>query len=171
MPQVSQKTLIMLIVILCIALLFTLLYGCSCTYEKFENGETEEKEAGGSKDMKKKTTEVPSEEGEEVSTNGPAPSPSPAPSPARGPATAAAPSLSPAPTKAPTEELNSQEKELFEQITTNKLSGEELEKLIKAGVVTEQMIEKFLSQLDSSSEEKNAAEVEGFCAGDCYAKY
>lgn len=167
MPQVSKKTLTVLIVILCVALLFTLLYGCSCTYEKFQNGDSADAEDKG-KDMKKVSEDANEEPTEESAGS---PSPSPAPSSAPGPALSRSPAPAPAPSAPPSEELNSQEKELFEQITTNKLSGEELEKLIKAGVVTEQMIEKFLSQLDSSSEEKNAAEIEGFCAGDCYAKF
>jgi hypothetical protein len=88
------------------------------------------------------------------------------------------PAPSPAPVSTTTngnsmEILNSKEKELFDQITTNKLSGEELEKLIKAGVVTEQMIEKFLSQLDTTAEEEMSTDkpVEAFCSGDCYAKF
>lgn len=62
--------------------------------------------------------------------------------------------------------LNKQEQELFDQITKNSIPSADLEKLIRAGVLTENMVEKFLNQIDKISEEK----IEGFCAGqDCYA--
>lgn len=56
--------------------------------------------------------------------------------------------------------MSSTEKELFKQITTNKISAPDLEKLIKAGVVTEKMIEKFLERID------NGDTVEPFCSGE-----
>lgn len=56
--------------------------------------------------------------------------------------------------------MSSTEKELFKQITTNKISTPDLEKLIKAGVVTEKMIEKFLERID------NGDTVEPFCSGE-----
>lgn len=58
------------------------------------------------------------------------------------------------------EDMNSTEQELFEQITQNKITSEELEKLIKAGVVTDAMIQKFLSRIDSGDV------VEPFCSGE-----
>jgi len=87
-----------------------------------------------------------------------------------------APSTSPAPSSAMTstggETLNSKEKELFDQITSNNMSGEELNKLIAAGIVTEKMIEKFLNQLDMNTDQEMSEEkVEPFCSGECYAKY
>jgi hypothetical protein len=57
--------------------------------------------------------------------------------------------------------LNSRERELFDQITQNKISSTDLEKLIKAGAVTEKMIEKFLSHLDKQTN----THVEPFCSG------
>lgn len=65
--------------------------------------------------------------------------------------------------------LNKQEQELFEQITKNSLSNTDLKKLISAGILTENMVEKFLNKIDEGvegSEEK----IEGFCSGgNCYA--
>lgn len=62
--------------------------------------------------------------------------------------------------------LNKQEQELFEQITKNSLSNNDLKKLISAGILTENMVEKFLNKIDEGSEEK----IEGFCSGgSCYA--
>ena len=62
--------------------------------------------------------------------------------------------------------LTKQEQELFDQITENKIPSNDLEKLIRAGVLTENMVEKFLNQMDKL----NAEKIEGFCAGDaCWA--
>ena len=61
--------------------------------------------------------------------------------------------------------MNKQEQELFEQITKNSLSNDDLKKLISAGILTENMVEKFLNKIDEGAEEK----IEGFCAGNCYA--
>lgn len=58
-----------------------------------------------------------------------------------------------------TNQMTSSETELFKQITTNKISSTDLEKLIKAGVVTEKMIEKFLERIDSGDN------IEPFCSG------
>jgi len=69
--------------------------------------------------------------------------------------------------------LNEEEQELFEQITKNLISGKELEKLIKAGVLTENMIEKFLNQIDLTNNVDGVEpEIEGFCAGtSCMAPF
>jgi hypothetical protein len=187
MAQVSNKTLMMVIFLLSVVFIFTLLYGCSCTFEKFQGEEAASpaptSELGdGDQMMKKVGDKIVAEQKQEEETQleksseivqniikgtmnaAPAPAPSPAPSASPAPATTNGTSM---------EILNSKEKELFDQITTNKLSGEELEKLIKAGVVTEQMIEKFLSQLDTTAEEEMSSDkqVEAFCSGDCYAKF
>lgn len=62
--------------------------------------------------------------------------------------------------------LNKQEQELFEQITKNSLSDNDLKKLISAGILTENMVEKFLNKIDEGADEK----IEGFCSGGaCYA--
>jgi len=62
--------------------------------------------------------------------------------------------------------LTKQEQELFDQITENKIPSNDLEKLIRAGVLTENMVEKFLNQMDKL----NAEKIEGFCSGDaCWA--
>lgn len=185
MAQVSNKTLMMVIFLLSVVFIFTLLYGCSCTFEKFQGEEAASpaptSELGDGDQMMKKVgekivaqqkqeEETQLEKSSEIVQNiikgamNAAPAPAPSPAPAASPATTNGSSM---------EILNSKEKELFDQITTNKLSGEELEKLIKAGVVTEQMIEKFLSQLDTTAEEEMSTDkpVEAFCSGDCYAKF
>jgi hypothetical protein len=65
------------------------------------------------------------------------------------------------------ESLNTREKELFDQIIKDNMSGEDLEKLIKAGAVTEKMVEKFLNELDK---EKSGDTIEAFCASsNCYS--
>lgn len=93
---------------------------------------------------------------------------SPAPAPAPAPATATVTTDDDVPvieTEQETveevdEDMNSTEQELFQQITQNKITSEELEKLIKAGVVTDKMIQKFLSRIDSGDT------VEPFCSGE-----
>lgn len=63
--------------------------------------------------------------------------------------------------------LDKDEQELFDQITKNTIPAEDLDKLIRAGVLTENMVEKFLNRINRLNEEK----IEGFCSGkDCYAK-
>jgi hypothetical protein len=71
-----------------------------------------------------------------------------------------------APKETETPVLNKQEQELFEQITKNSLSDNDLKKLISAGILTENMVEKFLNKIDEGADEK----IEGFCSGGaCYA--
>jgi len=185
MAQVSNKTLMMIIFVLSIVFIFTLLYGCSCTYEKFEvsgpapaPGPASEEEPVTDQTMKRVSDQVQQEEAakeeaaytkaaEEVKQSlGKGPAPAPA-------AVRVAPSTSPAPSPAMTgETLNSKEKELFDQITSNNMSGEELNKLIAAGIVTEKMIEKFLNQLDMNTDQEMSEEkVEPFCSGECYATF
>ncbi len=67
------------------------------------------------------------------------------------------------------ESMNSREKELFDQIIKDNMSGEELEKLIRAGAVTEKMVEKFLNELDK---ENSGDPIEAFCSGaECYSSF
>lgn len=67
----------------------------------------------------------------------------------------------------PTEEtgeataLDSKEQSLFDKIVKNEVSTADLEKLINAGVVTQNMVEKFLSKLDQKEDSK----IEAFCTG------
>lgn len=70
-------------------------------------------------------------------------------------------------TKANKETLSKKEMELFEAIKTDKMSEEELNKLVSSGVVNEDMIEKFLKNMDDDSDV-----VEGFSScGRDYATY
>lgn len=79
------------------------------------------------------------------------------------------------------DDLTEKEKELFEDLKENKLSTEEITDLVKGGVLTEKLVEKFLSQLSiaveddptpvaSSSKKKKKEEdedeqIEGFMSG------
>lgn len=58
-------------------------------------------------------------------------------------------------------ELDSKEQSLFDKIVKNEVSTADLEKLINAGVVTQNMVEKFLSKLDQKEDSK----IEAFCTG------
>jgi H+/gluconate symporter-like permease len=61
--------------------------------------------------------------------------------------------------------LTSRERELFSQIVSEKISNEALEKLIKAGQITESMVEKFLNEIDKDDI------VEGFSSNGAYAAF
>jgi regulator of PEP synthase PpsR (kinase-PPPase family) len=51
-------------------------------------------------------------------------------------------------------ELDTKEQTIFDKIIKNEVSSADLEKLINAGVVTQNMVEKFLSKLDAKEESK-----------------
>jgi hypothetical protein len=161
----------MFVLFVFLALLFVscLFYGCTYTFEKFEGDSEEENQMKRVQEITAKVQgEIQAEKDKEMEetirqtlkeVNTETSSPAPATS-APGPATQ--------------EILNTQEKELFDQITTNKLSGEELDKLIRAGILTEEMVEKFLNQIDLQQEtslQQDKQSIEGFCADDCYAKW
>ena len=59
-------------------------------------------------------------------------------------------------------EMDKTEQSIFDKIVRNEMKTEDLQKLINAGVVTQNMVEKFLSKLDSKEEEK----IEAFCGAD-----
>lgn len=77
--------------------------------------------------------------------------------------------------KKASEVLSKKETELFEAISNNKITNDDLEKLVKAGVVTEDMIERFLAKMDNETEatpkEDEAPVVEGFSCGRDYATF
>lgn len=62
-------------------------------------------------------------------------------------------------------ELDSKEQSIFDKIVKNEVSSADLEKLINAGVVTQNMVEKFLSKLDQKEESK----IEPFCGGGSFS--
>lgn len=53
--------------------------------------------------------------------------------------------------------MNEKEKELFENLKENKFTDDEINKLVKSGVLTDQLVEKFLEKLQTDE-----ALVEGF---------
>lgn len=53
------------------------------------------------------------------------------------------------PVKKADADLSSKEKELFEDLKENKLSDTEITKLVKAGVLTDKLVEKFLEKLQN----------------------
>jgi hypothetical protein len=59
------------------------------------------------------------------------------------------------------EDFDSKEQSIFDKIIKNEVSSSDLEKLINAGVVTQNMVEKFLSKLDEK--EAKEAKIEPFC--------
>jgi hypothetical protein len=63
--------------------------------------------------------------------------------------------------------LTSRERELFSQIVSEKISNDALEKLIKAGQITESMVEKFLNEIDKEGGDI----VEGFSSTHSYSAF
>ena len=58
--------------------------------------------------------------------------------------------------------LTEKEMELFEAISKDQVSNEDLEKLVKAGIITEGLVERFLNTLQDDVSTKSEAVVEGF---------
>jgi preprotein translocase subunit SecF len=58
--------------------------------------------------------------------------------------------------------LTKKEIELFEAISKDQVSNEDLEKLVKAGIVTESLVERFLNQMQEDVPTKTKDVVEGF---------
>jgi hypothetical protein len=50
-------------------------------------------------------------------------------------------------------DLTPKEQELFQDLKDNKLSTEQITELVKGGILTEALVEKFLNQLDASIED------------------
>lgn len=68
------------------------------------------------------------------------------------------------------EPMTKKEAELFLAITRNEISNENLEKLVKDGILTENMIERFLTKMDTEKS-KDTPIVEGFTCGRDYATF
>jgi len=68
------------------------------------------------------------------------------------------------------EPMTKKETELFQAITRNKISNDDLEKLVRDGILTENMIERFLAKMDTEKS-KDAPVVEGFSCGRDYATF
>ena len=58
------------------------------------------------------------------------------------------------------DDMTQKEKELFEDLKDNKLSTEEITDLVKGGVLTEKLVEKFLAQLNVQIEDEVATKKE-----------
>lgn len=128
------------IILLAVVLFLSVSLGTMAGLEGFQEEELIKTMADTQKDLEKKKLEEEKAEAKKVVEAGPPVEQEPA--------------------------LSKQEQELFDQIIDNKIPSNELEKLIRAGVLTENMVEKFLNQVDK----KNAEKIEGFCSGDaCYA--
>lgn len=128
------------IILLAVVLFLSVSLGTMAGVEGFQEEELIKTMADTQKDLEKKKLEEEKEEAKKTVEAGPPVEQEPA--------------------------LSKQEQELFDQIIDNKIPSNELEKLIRAGVLTENMVEKFLNQVDKH----NAEKIEGFCSGDaCYA--
>lgn len=73
----------------------------------------------------------------------------------------------------PKKEMTKKDTELFKAIVNEKFSTQELEKLVKAGILTENTIEKFLNEMEESKEplEGSGETIEGFSCARDYATY
>lgn len=60
-------------------------------------------------------------------------------------------------------EMDNTEQNIFDKIIRNELKADDLQKLINAGIVTQNMVEKFLSKIDSKEkEESEGGKIEAF---------
>lgn len=74
------------------------------------------------------------------------------------------------PVEEPKKEMTKKDTELFKAIVSEKFSTQELEKLVKAGILTEDTIEKFLNEMEEAKQPLEGT-VEGFSCGRDYATY
>lgn len=58
-------------------------------------------------------------------------------------------------------DMSKKEKELFEDLKENKLSTEEITDLVKGGVLTEKLVEKFLAQLNVQVDDEPVVATSG----------
>ena len=56
--------------------------------------------------------------------------------------------------KAKSSSFSSHEMELFEDIKKNKLSNKEIDSLVRAGILTETLVERFLTKLDTDDKKR-----------------
>lgn len=77
------------------------------------------------------------------------------------------------PKEEPKKEMTKKDTELFKAIVNEKFSTQELEKLVKAGILTEDTIEKFLNEMEEAKEplEGSSETIEGFSCARDYATY
>lgn len=166
--KISKTAIItFLTVLLLIGILFFIVYGCmsfSIMNAGAEHFETTEAET----ETKKKETETKSDEKSSASSSS---------------KTDKADQADKTDSKATKEDktdvstdLTKKERELFEDLKDNKLSTEQITDLVKGGVLTEKLVEKFLSNLKSTSTEEEVhttdEHVEGFIVGgSMFAKY
>ena len=73
----------------------------------------------------------------------------------------------------PKKEMTKKDTELFKAIVNEKFSTQELEKLVKAGILTEDTIEKFLNEMEDAKKplEGSSETIEGFSCARDYATY
>lgn len=74
------------------------------------------------------------------------------------------------PVEEPKKEMTKKDTELFKAIVSEKFSTQELEKLVKAGILTEDTIEKFLNEMEEAKQPLEGT-VEGFSCTRDYATY
>jgi len=169
----TTNVLLMIILFLAVILLSMVLYGCKYpSIEKFEDKIMEEgsgvADAGKSlmeaalksnnpqvKELLKKLQESPASLAVEAE--------SPA-VPPKEDTTVARPAEEEKP------KLEGKEQELFKAIVRNEISNADLEKLAKAGILTEATIDKFLGQMEGEGEKKSTT-IEGFSCGMDYATF
>jgi len=179
----TTNVLLIIILFLAVILLSMVLYGCKYpSIEKFEDKVMEEGSGSSSavdvgksimeaalksnnpqvKELLKKLQESPAAVAVEAETE------TPAGAGLKIPAVAAAAAEEEKP------KLEGKEQELFKAIVRNEISNADLEKLAKAGILTEATIDKFLGQMEGEGggdATKKASTIEGFSCGVDYATY
>lgn len=177
----SNNVLLMIIAILFVALLLNIFFGCRCVQEGFEAKEMTEEAITAIKDMDpKKASELvqkllknkgvisktsekeeaskEEEESKEEESKEEEVEEDKAPSKT---STLVKDMLAKEDSKEK-RPLTEKEMELFEAISKDEVSNEDLEKLVKAGIITESLVERFLNTLQDDVSTKTDNVVEGF---------
>ena len=171
----SNKVLLIIIFILFAALLLNVFFGCRAFYEGFEAKEMTEEEIEAiknidpekaselvqqllkSKGIDAEPVEVDEEESvpeESEKKEEKAPEKKDAPKIIK--------TVLAKDTPGEKRPLTQKETELFKAISKDQVSNEDLEKLVKAGVISEKLVERFLNSLQDGVSTKTEAVVEGF---------
>jgi len=169
----TTNVLLMIILFLAVILLSMVLYGCKYpSIEKFEDKVMTE---GGAEDTGKSIMEAALKSNdpqvkELISKLQKSPAATAVPPAKEDMPLAAAEPVTEETAAKP--KLEGKDQELFKAIVGGEISNADLEKLAKAGILTEATIDKFLGQMEGEGDgEKKSTTIEGFSCGMDYATF
>ena len=189
--KISNGMMITFLCILLVSAIFIVaVFGSKCTREKFTTEETKptsaEAASASDKDIKLPAKPASASTNEHATPATDIVKPVAAPAvpavpttPAKPTSTSATPATpttpatpkTPATTTASTSALSSKETDLFQDIVDNKLSAEQITKMIKEGFITEKLVDKFMDTLKSKESSSKVVEPFSNYADSNYAEY